>query len=232
MSFAQTAATRSATPDSHALYELSGHARPGRRFEPLAERQLDDQLATLALRLPAAAGGLSLVREFPGARGVADAVAITRWHEPLGRRIALQLPFLRNETDCAVVAALSPNQTRTVHSLGLRLGMSEAQLTRRLRPLVSAGYVEVRGSGYRRVRGLEPIGRAYALEAKVSDWRQGISQALRYSNWCDAAAIVSGFASGPRIVAIMSLNEVLNNRNVTRVTSTINTSPATTRRNE
>jgi hypothetical protein len=121
---------------------------------------------------------------------VADAVAVTGWQEPLRQRIALQLPFLDNETDCTVVAAFSPNQTRTVTGVAKRLGMSDEQIVRRLRPLAAGGYVEARGSGFRRVQGLEPIGRAYALEAKVSDWQQGVGQALRYSTWCDAAAVV------------------------------------------
>ncbi|MFJ6280299.1 hypothetical protein [Arthrobacter subterraneus] len=145
---------------------------------------------TLSTRLPRASDGLAIVREFPGGRGVADVVAVIGWQEPVRQRIALPLPFLLNETDCAVVTALSPNQTRTIPIVAKKLGMSEAQLLRRLRPLVSGGYAELSGSGFRRVRGLEPIGRAYALEAKVSDWRQGISQALRYSTWCDAAAVV------------------------------------------
>lgn len=170
--------------------ELLGQPRPGRRFEPMEERLLDDHLATLATRLPGATEGLVLVREFPGGRGVADAVAVTGWQEPVRQRVALQLPLLDNETDCTVVAALSPNQTRTVTGIAKRLGMSDEQIVRRLRPLAAAGYVEARGSGFRRVRGLEPIGRAYALEAKVSDWQQGVGQALRYSTWCDAAAVV------------------------------------------
>lgn len=190
MSLALAAANRPEMAWSQAPLELLGHTKPGRRFEPTEERLLDDDLASLAARLPRAAEGLALVREFPGGRGVADAVAVTGWQEPARRRMALQLPLLQSETDCSVVAALSPNQTRTATSIGKRVGMSDEQVVRRLRPLVAAGYVEPRGSGYRRVQGLEPIGRAYALEAKVSDWQQGVGQALRYSTWCDAAAIV------------------------------------------
>lgn len=190
MSLALTAAPHPQVSGSHALHELLGHTRPGRRFEPTVERLLDDDLVTLSTRLPRASEGLAIVREFPGGRGVADVVAVTGWQESVRKRISLQLPFLLNETDCAVVAALSPNQTRTVPIIAKKIGMSEGQLVRRLRPLVTAGYVEPTGSGFRRVRGLEPLGRAYALEAKVSDWRQGISQALRYSTWCDAAAVV------------------------------------------
>lgn len=142
------------------------------------------------MRLPRASDGLAIVREFPGGRGVADAVAVIGWQESVRHRIELDLPFLLNATDCAVVAALSPNQTRTAPNVAGKLGMSSEQLLRRLRTLITAGYVVTKGSGFRRVSGLEPIGRAYALEAKVSDWRQGVSQALRYSTWCDGAAIV------------------------------------------
>lgn len=189
MSLALTAANPKVSW-SQAPRELLGHTRPGRRFEPTKERLLDDDLVTLATQLPRAAEGLALVREFSGGRGVADAVAVTGWQEPMRQRMALQLPLLGNETDCSVLAALSPNQTRTVTSISKRLGMSDEQVVRRLRPLAAAGYVESRGSGFRRVQGLEPIGRAYALEAKVSDWKQGVGQALRYSTWCDAAAVV------------------------------------------
>ena len=190
MSLALTAATGFGMPDSHAVRELSAGSRPGRRFEPRDERLLDNDLLTLAKHLPGGAEGLIVAREFPGGRGIADVVAMTRWQEPLERRVGTQLSFLESETDCAVVTALSPKQTRTVGSLTKRLGMSEEQLTRRLRSLAATGHVRPWGSGFRRAVDMEPIGHAYALEAKVSDWRQGISQALRYSTWCDAAAVV------------------------------------------
>lgn len=178
------------TPASQAPFEVSAAPRPGRRFEPTVERSLDDDLQNLAMHLPGAGEGLAIAREFPGGRGVADVVAVTRWQSQLRRRIAMPQSFLRNETDCAVVAALSPNQTRTVRSVGTRVGMSDEVVVRRMRSLFASGHVETHGTGFRRARGLEPIGRAYALEAKVSDWQKGISQAMRYSSWCDAAAVV------------------------------------------
>lgn len=190
MSPASTAAEHPKSPVPQATRELLGHTRPGRRFEPAEERLLDEDLAVLATKLPRAADGLALVREFPGGRGVADAVAFTGWQEPLRRRLALNVPFLQNETDCSLVAALAPSQSRTVASVGERLGMSDDQVVRRIRSLVATGHVESTGSGFRRARGLKSIGRAYALEAKVSDWQQGVGQALRYATWCDAAAVV------------------------------------------
>lgn len=190
MSLVLTAAMEGNTPTSHALHEVEANTRPGRRFPPTTERLLDEDLKTLATHLPSASHGVAITREFPGGRGVADVVAVTRWEEQLRTRLETRLPFLRNETDCAVVSALSARQTRTSASLGKRLGMSEEQVIRRVRALAVSGHVEVHGTGYRRSRGLEPIGRTYALEAKVSDWQQGIRQALRYSTWCDAAAVV------------------------------------------
>lgn len=190
MSLSLRAAKDSDTRASPAMLEVPAAHRPGRRFEPKAERSLDNDLLALAMHLPGAGEGLAIAREFPGGRGVADVVAVTRWQHELQRRIAMPQPFLRSETDCAVAATLSPNQTRTSHSVSKRLGMSEEQVIRRARSLVATGHAVAHGSGFRRARGLEPIGRSYALEAKVSDWQKGISQALRYSTWCDAAAVV------------------------------------------
>lgn len=190
MSFALTAATDSLISRSQAIHEFKGQPRTGHHFEPTTERLLDKDLLTLSVRLPNTSDGVAFIREFVGSRGVADAVAVTGWYTAACARITLGLPPLLNETDCAIIAALSPNQTRTTATLAPKLGMSQNQLVRRIRSLTTAGYIQVSGSGYRRVLGLEPIGRAYALEAKVNDWRQGISQALRYSTWCDAAAIV------------------------------------------
>lgn len=190
MSLALTGATRHEVSGSHVPHELLGPERSGRRFEPTAERLLDEDLATLSMRLPSASAGLALLREFSGGRGVADAVAVTGWQEAVHDRVVLGLPFLLNETDCSIMAALTPNQTRTLSNVAKKIGMSEQQLARRLRALHSNGYVEPKGSGFRRAQGFDPIGRTYALEAKVGDWRQGVSQALRYSTWCDAAAVV------------------------------------------
>lgn len=190
MSSTLTAARDCEAPSPRPPLEMSADPRPGRRFEPTVEKSLDDDLLTLATHLPGASDGVAIAREFPGARGVADVVAVTRWHDALRKRLSMPQTFLRNETDCAVVAALSSNQTRSVGSIGKRLGMSDEQVVRRARALVATGHVKARGSGFRRAPGLEPIGRSYALEAKVNDWQKGISQALRYSTWCDAAAVV------------------------------------------
>lgn len=164
--------------------------RAGHRFQPKDERLLDDDLRHLAERLPGAEKGVIISSEFPGPRGVADLVAITQPFDGLRTRLQLNLPFIDNLTDCVVVASTSPNRVRSMATLARSLGMSLEQAERRLRALAAVGYVTRSGSGFVRNAALVPVGKAYALEAKVSDWRQGLSQALRYSSWCDAAGVV------------------------------------------
>lgn len=185
------------TPVAHPM--LASPSRAGRRFEPTEERQLDEALRSLAARLPGAADGLILLPEFPGPRGIPDLVAVTKTSPALEARLTMGEPFAVSVAECAVLAATSPNQTRTVVSIAQRLGARIPQIDRRLRELRSKGLVVLAGSGYRRAGPVAPIGRAYAFEAKVSDWRQGLKQAVRYASWCDAAAVV--LLNTPRNIA-------------------------------
>lgn len=170
--------------------EIPSAYRPGRRFQPTDERLLDDDLRVLAAHLPGAREGLILSVEVPGPRGVADLVAITRAHSSLRERLDARLPFLDSVTDCEVVSATAVQRTLTAAVIARSLGMSDEQVQRRLRALARTGHVRAVGTGYRRSPAMMAVGNAYALEAKVNDWRQGISQALRYSSWCDAAGVV------------------------------------------
>lgn len=172
------------------VLEIRRAPRAGRAFAPIRERELDDVLRRLAVRLPGAKQGLILSPEFPGPRGVVDLLAVTRVRDALEERSALGAPFLKSETDCAVVAATHERAVRTSAHIAKALAMSERQVNRRLRELEAHGFVVRAGAGYLRREGLRPLGRAYALEAKVTDWRRGLEQALRYSSWCDAAGVV------------------------------------------
>lgn len=180
----------SVTHDRRLLEELVPHPQPGRRFEAIDERLLDDDLRRLATSLPGANKGVVVAAEFAGPRGIADLVAFTSTSPDLAARLRADVPFVHGMSDCAVLVALSALQTRSSRTVASSAGMSEQQVIRRLRTLVSAGSVTVHGSGFRRRPEVKPIGRAYAFEAKVSNWRQGLSQALRYGSWCDAASVV------------------------------------------
>lgn len=172
------------------LNEITPTARPGRRFEPTHERSLDGDLRVLATQLPGARKGVIVAAELAGPRGVADLVAFTSTYPALVDRIGRGGPFVLNETDCTVVAALSPKRAKTAVSVAAITGISTEQVQRRLSRLASSGFVSAQSSGYSRRADLQPIGRAYAFEAKVSNWQQGLAQALRYATWCDTSAVV------------------------------------------
>lgn len=172
------------------VVEISLTGRPGRRFAPARERLLGPHLQSLARRLPGAQEGLLLGTEIAGARGVADLVAVTRGVGATRRRIGSQLGYLESLADCAVVSATAVNRTLSVASIARLAGQNPEQASRRLSVLARSGHVLRTGGGYRRHPALLSAGNAYALEAKVADWRSGVSQALRYASWCEAVAVV------------------------------------------
>jgi hypothetical protein len=172
------------------LAEFEVDTPRGRRFEPTLERELDGDLRALARAIPGAGEGLVAALEFPGPRGVPDLLVVARGLPALRRRLITGAPYVESLADCVVVAALNVNRPLSSTSVAAATGMSSAQVERRLRALAQLGLVTPHGNGYRRRFDIEPIGRTYAFEAKVSDWRRGLSQALRYSTWCDASSLV------------------------------------------
>jgi DNA-binding Lrp family transcriptional regulator len=182
--------------------EVQGRVRGGRPFLPVLERNLNGHLRSLAHGLPGARQSLILAEEFAGPVGVVDLLAVTRATDALERRRLIGPPFLTSLHDAAVLAALHEHVTRTESHLAQKLGTSISQLRRRLRYLETFGFVRRHGNGFRRSSDLGPAGRAYALEAKVSDWRRGLAQALKYASWCDAASVVLLRAPSDPAVAV------------------------------
>lgn len=172
------------------ILEVRGRTRGGRPFLPVLESSLDGPIREIAMRLPGAKNGLVLGAEFVGSLGVVDLLAVAGVGNGFELRERLSVPFLDTEADAAVVAVTYESATRTPKWIAEQAGMSLAQVERRVRDLEAKGFLLREGSGYRRRGGLAPVGRAYAIEAKVSDWRRGLAQALRYSSWCDAAGVV------------------------------------------
>lgn len=164
--------------------------RAGRRFEPIQERELDNPLRQLASKLPGAKNGVYVLPEFVGASGVADLVAVTRADLDLRDRLETQIPFLGTLTLATVAASIPMTRTISLGRLSHALHMSARQVSGYIRELESTGAVMKTGSCYRRDKSLRPIGRMYAFEAKVSDWKRALGQAVRYSSWADAGSIV------------------------------------------
>lgn len=182
--------TTATAPFRATVAEFESPGGRGQRFEPTTERELDEDLRTLASGLPGANEGLLGVVEFQGPRGVPDLLVMSRGSASLRHRLESGAPFIESLADCAVVAALNVKRPVTGSSVASVTGMSLEQVERRLRALTHTGLVVQNGLGFCRRADLEPIGRTYAFEAKVSDWRRGLDQALRYSAWCDASSLV------------------------------------------
>lgn len=165
--------------------------RPGRRFLPTAELELGPALRDLASRLPGATGGVLVVAEMPGPTGLPDLVAVPVTSR-LDARLAVDVPPLLSSADVRLAAACSPLRKSLTPTLARQLETDVESVRRRVRRLERTGALVADGAGWRRHVALVPVGRLYALEAKVDDWNAGLAQALRYGAWADASAVVMG----------------------------------------
>lgn len=179
-----------ANPDEH-LNVYAGRPRAGRRFEPVRERELSPDTLRVARTLPGAHRGLRILLETAGPYGVPDVLAIVGPLAALDARLALDVPPMLNQVDAGVIAAAAPAAPRTAETLARRLGWPVQTVGRRIPHLVRAGaLVKVGPTTYVRPSALEPVGRLYAIEAKIKDWRRALRQARTYSVWCDSYVIV------------------------------------------
>lgn len=175
---------------SDRILEFSpARTRAGRRFAPTVELGLSAVLRDLASRLPGAASGVIVIAEMSGPTGLPDLVALPVT-PLLSNRLALACAPLLTFADARLAAACSVRRPMSEAVLGRRLDLDLGSIHRRARRLHRDGALVAAGSGWMRAPGLEPVGRLYALEAKVDDWDAGLSQALRYGAWADASAAV------------------------------------------
>lgn len=164
--------------------------RGGRRFEPVAERQLHGALRDLAARLPGSAKGVSVIAEMPGPTGLPDLVAVPVT-PCLADRLAFAHPPILGWGDARLIAACSAKRATSYSALARRTNGDMRSVVRRTRKLIDSGALSAATAGaVIRAPQLQPIGRIYALEAKVDDWSGGFGQALRYGSWADATAVV------------------------------------------
>ena len=164
--------------------------RAGRRFAPGAERELEPTLRGLAARLPGADHGVSVIAEMPGPAGLPDLVAVPLTPS-LAERLSYWSPPLLSWPDVRIVAAASVNRSLTAAALARRIGVKEQAIRRHVSRLVNSGSLIRTETGcLLRPSAIKPVGTLYALEAKVDNWSAGLDQALRYSSWADASAVV------------------------------------------
>jgi len=171
----------------------TGRPRAGRRFAPSHELALLDPAIDATSALPGARRGLLVVRESTGPFGIPDLTALVGNPALLAARLALGVPALLHQVDAAVVAVAHPQQGRSAAVLARGLGWPEGTVERRLPDLMRTGALrEVRPGRFVRPEALAPLGRIYAVEAKVREWGRALRQARTYSVWADGYVLVMG----------------------------------------
>lgn len=128
-----------------------------------------------------------------GPFGIPDFTALVGPPALLRDRLALGVPPLLHQVDAGVVAAAHPRQARSSEGLARLLGWPIETVQRRLPEVVRVGaLIEARPGRYVRPEALAPLGRLYAVEAKVREWGQALRQGRTYSVWADSYVLVMG----------------------------------------
>lgn len=171
----------------------------GRRFAPLEELSLEPSARQAIKALPGVRSGLTVVREAAGPFGIPDFVAMVGGKDRLSARRRLDVPPVLNEIDASLVSAAAVRRPFTIVTLANRAGLPQASAQRRLPGLLRTGALLGEGNGLTRPRDLVPIGRLYAIEMKVRDWRRAVHQCRRYALWTDSYVLVMRDVGGAGI---------------------------------
>lgn len=174
-----------------AVVEVSNVRPPrGRPFEPLLERELYPTLRSLAKKLPGADRGILLIPELVGPFGIADLVTVVGQTELIAERISSNIPPLLSEVDCMILAACKGHPVKK-EEIATTIGRPLPTTVRRIAKLSALGALESNFNGkIKRTASIRPVGRIWALEAKVRSWDRALAQSLRYSLWADGSIAV------------------------------------------
>lgn len=180
----------------HAVEIQSNLSRPGKPFTPVAELDVLPALRSAARKLGHKPNALTLeLPESPLPVGVPDLTVLFADPYKLESRLRSDVPPILSEQEVRIVAACGPSRAQSIESLVRVTGVSERQTRRLIAGLVAKEALWATTRGWLRAAELEPLGRSYALEAKVSNWRSGVAQCLRYASYADAAGLALGDSS-------------------------------------
>ena len=175
---------------------MAPNQTPGRRFQPTVERSLDPALALVASSWGSVgAGQRLLLTECALPFGIPDMLLVELDDDAFRNRVDAGWPAFTSPIDAQILAACA-SRPRRRWSLAHGLGTSAVQAERTISRLVRLGAIDDLSGRLRTVPELAPIGRVSALEAKVTDWRSGLEQCLRYGVYAEATALILGKRPG------------------------------------
>jgi len=166
--------------------------RPGRPFSPGAERALHPLVISTAHSATKYADNVLILPEFPLPVGVPDLTAVRLDEQALAVRIASGVPPVLGRHRAAVLAKCGPTRPTSLITLSRTLGVSERQTRGLIGELVRSGALTTEGTGWCRSSAVLPLGKVFSFEAKVSDWRSGFAQCLRYGLHADNVTLILG----------------------------------------
>jgi hypothetical protein len=179
--------------------------RGGRRFQPTKELALERVALKACASLPGASHGQLIIKEVVGPFGIPDLVAVVGSPSLVAERRQLDVPPLLNEIDAAIVGAASPRAPRRIETIARRLNWPIDIVTQRLPQLIATGaLVEVSPCVVVRPEALRPVGRIYAVETKVADWRRAVRQGRMYQLWCDTYLVVMDTLGSAALEALVA----------------------------
>lgn len=169
---------------------------PGRPFLPTAERELGPALRQAASSLAVRGNrSVAIFPECPLPAGIPDLLVLVADRVALRARIESGVRPILGEQETKIVMKASIHRGVSLAGILAVTGVSDSQAKRLLSRLVSAGALRKEKDRWYRNPYLLPVGRTYAIEAKVSDWRSGFAQSLRYGGYADATGLVLGDVS-------------------------------------
>lgn len=134
-----------------------------------------------------------MIQEMTGPIGIPDFTALVGPAEALEARLLLDTPPLTNRSDAEVAAACAVAAPRSSAVVARRLGWPEPVVRRRLAGLVEQGALrELAPDRYVRKAEITPLGRLYAVEAKLRDAGAALAQVRSYGAWADGCVLVLG----------------------------------------
>lgn len=167
--------------------------KAGRRFEPTHEVALHPDALAACSSLPGAHRGVRVVREMTGPIGIPDLTALVGDASKLQARLRLDVRPVLNRLDAAIVATTPVNAPRSAEWLARSLDWPIATIARRIPGLLQSGaIIQANRNRYVRPEQLQPLGRLFAIEAKVRDRGAAISQARAYGAWADGYVLIMG----------------------------------------
>jgi biotin operon repressor len=140
-----------------------------------------------------------------GPIGIPDFTALVGDPRRLAARLDLDVQPIINQLDAAIVSHTYASVPRSPNALAKELGWSVETVSRRIAGLTHIGaLIETGTNRYVRPAELSPVGRLYAIEAKMSDRMGAVRQGRTYGAWADSYVLVMGHIGQRRLEMLTS----------------------------